>query len=62
MKKVKVWQVNGISIIAPTVDIAIQLWRDHRAQIERKDLQCYEQIKEEIDILEAKYIQSVWLS
>jgi len=64
MKHVKIFRVNGVHLIAQSVDEAIALWRDHREQIELKTLQCYRQAYDpemEIDVVEVKYMQSVWM-
>ena len=59
MKQVKIWRVNGIHIIAKDINEAIDLFRQHKAQVERPDLQCYT-LNEDIDIKEVKFMQKVW--
>jgi len=60
LRRVAIFRVNGISIVADSIDHAITLYRQYREGIERPDLQCYRG-NEELDIKEAKYIQKVWL-
>ena len=53
----RIFEVNGISILAPTVDVAIALYRANKDQF--RTLILYEQ--DEIDISRVQYTRSVWV-
>jgi len=57
MVKKRIFEVNGISILAPTVDVAIALYRANKEQF--RTLILYE--SDEIDISRVQYGRSVWV-